>query len=173
MRRDGLNDFYEVNFLRLREIDATYPSEPIRYVDLADIYSFISFKDAECEKIPPDKLSTKKRKTQVTDGYACNLLSDILKYENSLRPGSSRSLAGTHKYLKLHCEATPEYKEELKKNLIHKEDVLLKIQTEYNKIKNKASGKITIIPISFHADILRNQVLACHNALCYGCSLFL
>lgn len=150
MRRDGLNDFYEVNFLRLREIDATYPSEPIRYVDLADIYSFISFKDAECEKIPPDKLSTKKRKTQVTDGYACNLLSDILKYENSLRPSSSRSLAGTHKYLKLHCEATPEYKEELKKNLIHKEDVLLKIQNEYDTIKNKASGKISIIPISFH-----------------------
>ncbi|HEE0106805.1 hypothetical protein HV170_03130 [Citrobacter freundii] len=150
MRKDGLNDFYEVNFLKLREIDATYPSEPIRYADLADIYSFINFNDAECEKIPPDEISTKKRKTQVTDGYACNLLSDILKYENSLRPGSSRSLAGTHKYLKLHCEAIPEYKEELKKNLIHKEDVLLKIQAEYDKIKNKVSGKITIIPISFH-----------------------
>lgn len=159
MRRDGLNDFYEVNFLRLREIDATYPSEPIRYADLADIYSFISFKDAECEKIPPYEASTKKRKTQVTDGYACNLLLDILKYEHSLRPGSSRSLAGTHKYLKLHYEATPEYKEELKKNLIHKEDVLLKIQTEYNKIKNKTSGKITIIPISFHLNRKTNGKL--------------
>ena len=159
MRRDGLNDFYEVNFLRLREIDATYPSEPIRYADLADIYSFISFKDAGCEKIPPYEASTKKRKTQVTDGYACNLLLDILKYEHSLRPGSPRSLAGTHKYLKLHYEATPEYKEELKKNLIHKEDVLLKIQTEYNKIKNKIPGKITIIPISFHLNRRTNGKL--------------
>ncbi|EEV6194372.1 hypothetical protein DFX99_16760 [Escherichia coli] len=159
MRKDGLNDFYEVNFLKLREIDATYPSEPIRYADLADIYSFINFKDAECEKIPPDEISTKKRKTQVTDGYACNLLSDILKYENSLRPGSHRSLAVTNKYLKLHCEAIPEYKEELKKNLIHKEDVLLKIQTEHDKIKNKVSGKITIIPISFHLNRKTNGTL--------------
>jgi hypothetical protein len=55
MRRDGLNDFYEVNFLRLREIDATYPSEPIRYVDLADIYSFISLKKYRLINFPLKK----------------------------------------------------------------------------------------------------------------------
>lgn len=158
MRWDELNDFYEVNFLKLREIDATYPSEPIRYADLADIYSFISFKDAECEKLPPDKSATEKRKMRVTDGYACNLLSGILKYERSLSPGKSVSGTDAKRSTTLRHEANSEYKEALKKSLIHKESALLKIQNKYNEIK-KSSGKITIIPISFHLNRNTNGIL--------------
>lgn len=62
MRRDGLNDFYEVNFLRLREIDATYPSEPIRYADWLTYTASSALKMQDVKKYRLMKLPLKKEK---------------------------------------------------------------------------------------------------------------
>ncbi|MFY2740005.1 hypothetical protein [Pseudocitrobacter faecalis] len=98
MRKDGMNDFYEVNFLRLREKDNTYPAPEINYNNLASIYSFISFDDVKIQKgkdLIDDELNDVDSEVKIW-GSATNRLREILASEIASTPHSTRN---THFHL--------------------------------------------------------------------------
>lgn len=153
MRKDGMNDFYEVNFLRLREKDNTYPSPGIKYNELAGIYSFISFDDVKFDKeksSTDDELSDPDDEIEI-QGNATNRLIEILESEIENTPHSVRTAlyhsSGNTTFLQ--NPACPVQRSFLKASLIHKETVYNKLLQKYAKIKKKANHqKLTLFGIS-------------------------
>lgn len=153
MRKDGMNDFYEVNFLRLREKDNTYPAPEIKYNKLAGIYSFISFDDVKIEKgkeLSDDELNDTDSEIQI-QGSATNRLREILASEIENIPLSERNTNPNipDDIIDLRHPARPVQRNFLKASLIHKETVYNKLLQKYAKIKKKANHqKLTLFGIS-------------------------
>lgn len=153
MRKDGMNDFYEVNFLRLREKDNTYPAPEINYNELASKYSFISFDDVKIEKgkdLSDDELNDADSEIKIR-GSATNRLREILASEIASTPHSARN---THFHVSddtvtLNNPASPAQRNFLKASLIHKEIIYNKLLQKYAKIKKKANHqKLSLFGIS-------------------------
>lgn len=135
-----LNDFHELNFLKLRARDSTYPGKPIKYKDLSNIYSFIDFSNQECIT---DSASGSEQ-------FAYNVLESVLKHEETLSP-TKRTIAQDGKSTILKSAAKPEHKVTLLKILNHKESVLKKILGAYRNFPQK-TGDIKLVAVSFYLD---------------------
>lgn len=137
-----LNNFHEINFLKLRARDATYPSPGIRYENLTDFYSFIDFSVIECDASSPEG------KKSDSDKIAFNILEDMLEHQYALSK-KAPAIIDNKRYTILTSEIRPEHKVSLLKILNHKETVLKKIQATYSNLPQKP-GDIKIIAISLY-----------------------
>ncbi|HCB3267928.1 TPA: hypothetical protein MYU63_004139 [Citrobacter amalonaticus] len=142
MSAKKLNNFHELNFLKLRARDATYPSPGIRYGNLSDIYSFIDFPALKHNE------PSSEGKNIDSNKIAINILEDMLEHQHALSK-KAPAIIDNKKYTILSNEIRPEHKASLLKILNHKEIVLKKIQAFYSNLPQKP-GEIKIVAISLY-----------------------
>ncbi|GKX55241.1 hypothetical protein SOASR030_13530 [Leminorella grimontii] len=153
MRKNGMNDFFEVNFMKLREKDNSYPSAEIRYKDLSNIYSFITFNNIKKTKETSLNENSSNYPSIGYDiqGKAHNLLIDVLESEkNKIPRHKTNRITDSDEGITLGSKVDTEYRKSLKDSLDHKESMFNKLLEKYSDIKKEVKGRITLIPVSFY-----------------------